>query len=53
MKVLFSIAIVLLLAGCQLPLSENDRYPADTGERILVTNVVGGVTNIGELHLGP
>ena len=43
--------LALCFAGCIKPITE--RYPADTGENLTVTNIVGGVTNIFPLQLGP
>ncbi|MCX7008925.1 MAG: hypothetical protein NTY53_17045 [Kiritimatiellaeota bacterium] len=51
---LCGVSILLLIAvmvtGCGPTLKE--RYPANTGRPILVTNIVNGVTNIAPFDIG-
>jgi len=49
-----SILCLVVLAGCQAPVSQQSKYPADNGQAIvwLTTNDVGQVfTNT--IHFGP
>lgn len=44
-------AVLFLVNGCFAP-SLSQRYPADTGRPIMVTNILNGVTNIAPFDVG-